>query len=223
VRLTPERDEAGQISSVLTVARDITARRQLEEQLRQSQKMEAIGQLAGGIAHDFNNMLAVIQLNTSLMIDPAEEDGARGSSRSWPPRWAAHLTRQLLTFSRRGVAQVRAVDLGEVTGAMITLFRRLLGEDIGLETHVAPGLPGATSCRSCIPRTSWPPPCAAASTAYERARERAGHAMASGPSSSPPAGLCPSELRRSDMVLGSQEAAVVGGAAAAAERARRGW
>ncbi len=142
-RSFPIADADGRVHRVAGVAQDITARRQLEEQLRQSQKMEAIGQLAGGIAHDFNNMLVVIQLHASLL--------ARAESRSElhdglqqildATERAANLTRQLLTFSRRDVGRATDIDLGDVATGMITLFRRLLGEDIALDTRLAPSLP----------------------------------------------------------------------------------
>jgi two-component system, cell cycle sensor histidine kinase and response regulator CckA len=142
-RAFPIRDPDGHVYRVAGVAEDITARRQLEEQLRQSQKMEAIGQLAGGIAHDFNNMLVVVQLQTSLMADArGGEDVREGIEQiAAATQRAANLTRQLLTFSRREVRESRNIDLAEVTSAMITLFRRLLGEDIALETRFAPDLP----------------------------------------------------------------------------------
>ncbi|HYU15444.1 MAG TPA: PAS domain S-box protein, partial [Candidatus Acidoferrum sp.] len=142
-RAFPIADAGGRVYRIAGVAEDVTARRQLEEQLQQSQKMDAIGQLAGGIAHDFNNMLVVIQLQASLLAEA--ESGAElkeGVQQILAAtERASNLTRQLLTFSRREVRQVRNIDLGEVSGAMVALLRRLLGEDIALETHFAPGLP----------------------------------------------------------------------------------
>jgi two-component system, cell cycle sensor histidine kinase and response regulator CckA len=141
-RAFPINDADGRVYRVAGVAEDITARRQLEEQLRQSQKMEAIGQLAGGIAHDFNNMLVVIQLQTSLLADSRGEDLKEGIAQiAAATERAARLTRQLLTFSRREVRHSKDIDLAEVTSAMITLLWRLLGEDIALETRFAPDLP----------------------------------------------------------------------------------
>jgi PAS domain S-box-containing protein len=138
------RDDDGQVRRVAGLAEDVTVRRKLEEQLRHSQKMDAVGQLAGGVAHDFNNLLAVIHMQSSLLLavpDDAtmREEGLReilaASER------AANLTRQLLTFSRRQVAQAVDLDIAEVIGAMTRLLRRILGEDVTLETHFAPGLP----------------------------------------------------------------------------------
>jgi len=137
-------DNEGKIYRVAGVAKDITTHRELEEQLRQAQKMEAIGRLAGGIAHDFNNMLGVIMMNSSLALD-VEEMNPRikqclqqvmAASES-----AANLTRQLLTFSRREMKQAKNLELSEVVGAMIKLLRRILGEDVALETRFASVLP----------------------------------------------------------------------------------
>jgi two-component system cell cycle sensor histidine kinase/response regulator CckA len=120
----------------MAIVRDMTERkaaRQLEEQLRQAQKMEAVGQLAAGIAHDFNNMLAVIQMESSHSL----EDGDASAETSDSLREilaaserAANLTRQLLTFSRRQVARPVDLDLRETVSSVMGLLRRVLGEDI---------------------------------------------------------------------------------------------
>ena len=122
--------------------RDITERMGLEAQLRQSQKMEAFGQLAAGIAHDFNNILTVIQGNASLM---GMVDLGRGEQRAavseilTAAERAANLTRQLLTFSRLRRLQTKDLDLNEVVANLAKMLQRLLGEDIAQETHCAPG------------------------------------------------------------------------------------
>jgi PAS domain S-box-containing protein len=143
-RAFPIRDGEGRVYRVAGVADDVTAQREMEVQLRHSQKMEAVGVLAGGIAHDFNNLLAVIQLQTSLLLATKElpdrvmkgmRDIMEASER------AATLTRQLLTFSRREVKKARPLDLGETVESTIRLLRRVLGEDVALETHFEPGLP----------------------------------------------------------------------------------
>ena len=143
-RAFPIADEAGSIYRIAGVAEDVTIRRQLEEQLRQAQKMEAIGQLAGGIAHDFNNLLSVIHMQSSLLLEGVQSaaetrEGIREIMAT--AERAANLTRQLLTFSRREVKQARDLDMTEVVGTMTKLLRRVLGEDIALESRFAPSLP----------------------------------------------------------------------------------
>ncbi|MBI2518511.1 MAG: PAS domain S-box protein [Opitutae bacterium] len=143
-RLAPVLAKDGAVESVIAIARDITAGRQLEEQYRQAQKMEAIGQLAGGIAHDFNNILTIVQMQSSLLLaTPGLADrlvvGIRQIQEA--AKRAGNLTRQLLTFSRRHVKQARDIHLAEVVGPMVKLLRSMLGEDIELKTAFAPELP----------------------------------------------------------------------------------
>ncbi len=125
------------------VARDITERRSLETQLRQAQKMEAIGQLAGGVAHDFNNLLTAITGYTELLlaeVDPGSLMRADLEEISRAAERAAWLTRQLLAFSRRQVMAPEVLDLNKVVANMEKLLRRLIGEDIRLETSLAKDL-----------------------------------------------------------------------------------
>jgi len=123
--------------------RDITERTRLEDQLRQSQKMEAVGQLAGGIAHDFNNLLTAIAGNSEFLLeqltagDPRREDVLeikKASDR------AAVLTRQLLAFSRRQMVTPMVLDLNSVVTSMEKMLTRLIGEHISLGTVCRPGL-----------------------------------------------------------------------------------
>ena len=122
---------------MLTLFRDVTAQRQLEEQLRQSQKMEAIGQLAGGVAHDFNNILTVVQGHASLLLaaNLGESAGRSAEQIFQAAERAAGLTRQLLTFSRRQVFQPNQLDLNKVVGNMTNMLGRLLGEDVALQLN----------------------------------------------------------------------------------------
>jgi len=125
----------------LVVAQDISERQSLEEQLRQAQKMEAVGRLAGGVAHDFNNLLMVIKGHTELLLgslqqaDPARrkiEQIERSADR------ATGLTRQLLAFSRMQVLQPRSINLNTVVEEMGKLIPRLIGEDIELVIRTSP-------------------------------------------------------------------------------------
>jgi two-component system, cell cycle sensor histidine kinase and response regulator CckA len=109
----------------------------LEEQLRQSQKMEAIGQLAGGVAHDFNNILTVIHGHASLLVSSDLEESAVKSAQqiTQAAERAAALTRQLLTFSRRQLIQPRKLDMNKIVNNMTDLLGRLLGEDVALQLN----------------------------------------------------------------------------------------
>jgi signal transduction histidine kinase/CheY-like chemotaxis protein len=138
-----ERAASGIITSVQGAIQDVGDRRNLEEHLRQAQKMEAVGRLAGGIAHDFNNLLSVVLTATELILldlkpgDPLVrdiEDIHKAGTR------AATLTRQLLTFSRQQVLQPRVVDLNGVVAGLGTMLRRLLGGDIQLALLTSPNL-----------------------------------------------------------------------------------
>ena len=125
---------------LFSLLRDITMQRRLEEQLRQSQKMEAIGQLAGGVAHDFNNILTVIHGHASLLVSAdLEESAARSAQQiTHAAERAAGLTRQLLTFSRRQLIQPRKLDMNKIVGNMTDLLGRLLGEDVSLQINYCP-------------------------------------------------------------------------------------
>ena len=129
------------IRTRLVTATDITERSQLEDQLRQSQKMEAVGRLAGGVAHDFNNLLTVIggyseQLSAS---DLTPDDRASVSEIAAAASRAAALTRQLLMFSRKQIVQPRRLNVSDVVTGLQPMLRRLLYENIELITNLAPG------------------------------------------------------------------------------------
>jgi len=127
----------GQPMLLFSLFRDITTQRRLEEQLRQSQKMEAIGQLAGGVAHDFNNILTVIHGHASLLLSSELNDSAARSAQqiTQAAERAAALTRQLLTFSRRQLIQPRKLDMNRIVSNMTDLLGRLLGEDVSLQLN----------------------------------------------------------------------------------------
>jgi PAS domain S-box-containing protein len=129
---------------ILSLAMDVTERLSLEAQLRQSQKMESIGQLAGGIAHDFNNLLTVINGHASLLL-AGEKLGPKGAESLKEiveaGKRANALTRQLMTFSRKQELHPQVVDLNEVVNNITKMLRRILGEDVALQTDFAPALP----------------------------------------------------------------------------------
>jgi len=134
IRLFPVMRDGARLGSVATVV-DLSPRKRLEQQLRQSQKMEAIGSLAGGVAHDFNNLLSVILSYTEMIIDGLKVgDPMRGELdevRKAGER-AAALTRQLLAFSRQQMLQPRSLDLNQVVNGLEAMLKRLLGEDVEL-------------------------------------------------------------------------------------------
>ncbi len=135
--------EDGHLVRVWGTQRDVTEQRHLEEQFRQSQKMEAVGQLAGGIAHDFNNLLTAILGNTQLLLrELPPGDSKRGDVeeiRKASER-AASLTRQLLAYSRRQMLQPEVLDLNVVVAEMDKMLRRLIGEHIALVAVLTPDL-----------------------------------------------------------------------------------
>jgi two-component system, cell cycle sensor histidine kinase and response regulator CckA len=134
----PLHDSAGKVLGAICMSLDVTDRKQLEEQFRQSQKMEAVGRLAGGIAHDFNNLLMVIQGYADLLAErlPRGDPLLRNAEQiQTAAQRAASLTRQLLAFSRKQIMAPSVISIQSVVSDMEKILRRLIGEDIQLETH----------------------------------------------------------------------------------------
>ncbi len=134
---TPLVDESGRVLGVASLAQDVTERVALEERLRQSQKMEAVGRLAGGVAHDFNNLLTVI-LGYSQIVAEGVPAGSRMAESTAQIKAAADrasgITRQLLAFSRKQVLSPRVINLNDIMLNLDSLLRRLIGEDIEVLT-----------------------------------------------------------------------------------------
>jgi len=138
--LSAERVRLGEKDCALLQVHDLTERMNLEEQLRQSQKMEAIGQLAAGVAHDFNNLLTIISGHASLLKTLSfenEEDAESVAEIAAAAERAANLTRQLLAFSRKQVMQPAIIDLSAVVNDSVKMLKRLVGETIEVETEFA--------------------------------------------------------------------------------------
>jgi PAS domain S-box-containing protein len=134
---TPLVDESGRVLGAASLAQDVTERVALEERLRQSQKMEAVGRLAGGVAHDFNNLLTVI-LGYSQILSESLPAGSRLADSTVQIKSAADrasgITRQLLAFSRKQVLSPRVISLNDIVLNLDSLLRRLIGEDIEVLT-----------------------------------------------------------------------------------------
>jgi PAS domain S-box-containing protein len=132
----PVRDTQGNYYGRVWTFRDITARKQLEEQYRQAQKMDAFGQMAGGVAHDFNNILTAVLVQLNLMqTEPDLRESTRASllELNGYVQRGASLTRQLLMFSRRQAMHVQTLDLNHVIEGLVKMLRRILSENIKLE------------------------------------------------------------------------------------------
>ena len=144
VEITPHDLVLDDHLATLVLAKDVTEHLNLEAQLRQSQKMDSIGQLAAGVAHDFNNILSVIQGHACLLLaarDLASDTADSLAQIRLAAERAANLTRQLLTFSRRQHMQRKVLNLNEVIHNVAKMLERLLEEHIALELRLAPQLP----------------------------------------------------------------------------------
>jgi PAS domain S-box-containing protein len=135
--------EFGGHAADMVVLTDVTGRRQLEDQLRQAQKMEAVGMLAGGVAHDFNNLLTIISGYSQLILNalaPGDANHYSAEQILKAGERAAALTQQLLAFSRPQVLQSRVLDLNKLVTGVSTLLRRVIGEDVDLQLALRPDL-----------------------------------------------------------------------------------
>jgi signal transduction histidine kinase/ActR/RegA family two-component response regulator len=140
IRAIPKFDGSNNVAGVIHVVRDITARKKLEEQLRESQKMEAVGHLAGGIAHDFNNMLSAIKGSAHLIRKRIDKDGSVMSLVEQileASHRATGLVRGLLAYSRKQIIATRPVNVNEIIIRMEKLLLRLIGEDIEISLCLA--------------------------------------------------------------------------------------
>ncbi len=149
----PLRNENGRCEGAICMALDVSDRKKLEEQLRQAQKMEAVGRLAGGIAHDFNNLLMVIQGHAELLTDrlkPGESLRRNAEQIQEASQRATSLTRQLLAFSRKQMLAPVVLSVQAVVTDMGKILRRLIGEDVELVTVNAPDLWRVKADRSQI-------------------------------------------------------------------------
>ncbi|HEX5201752.1 response regulator [Paractinoplanes rhizophilus] len=143
-------DKTGRVVAVEGILRDITERTRLEQQLRQAERLDSLGQLAGGIAHDFNNILAVISGYADILADELADHPVRPDVQAIEQAAArgSGLTRQLLIFSRLEPSRPETLDLNTVAADMQRLLARTLGEDIELSTMLSPDLPTITMDRS---------------------------------------------------------------------------
>ncbi len=151
--ITPVIDETGLLTHFVGIQSDVTAQRITEEQLRQSQKMDAVGQLAGGVAHDFNNLLTVIDGYAGLLIAalaPTDPTWEFLKEIQVATARAADLTNRLLAFSHREIRTPESLDLNEAVSETIKLLRRLLGEEIELDVLLNPELSHVWADRSQI-------------------------------------------------------------------------
>jgi PAS domain S-box-containing protein len=139
--ISPVRDGRGRVVGLSTIARDISARKELEHQLYQAQKMEAVGRLAGGIAHDFNNLLLAIQGYGSMLLERVTGDATSAKYARQVLEAAersAELTQQLLAYSRKQVLSPTVVDVNDVADEIRRLVERMIGEDIEIDARLDP-------------------------------------------------------------------------------------
>ena len=137
VRAIPILDAQGAVTRVIEICQDVTERRSLEHRLQQAQRQESLGRLAGGIAHDFNNILTGILGNAELAFESPAEVQESLQNISAEANRAAALTKQLLAFSRRQPVEPQAIDLSSFVREALQILRRILGDEVGIETDLA--------------------------------------------------------------------------------------
>jgi PAS domain S-box-containing protein len=151
--ISPIRDESGRITHLVGIAEDISRRKEIEEQLRRSQRLEAIGQLTGGLAHDFNNLLAVVIGNLDILCEQLQPDSAARKMAQQALEAGlrgADLTRQLLAFARRQPLEARIVNINELVTGITRLLQRTLGEQVEIEMTLAQDLWSAMTDASLV-------------------------------------------------------------------------
>lgn len=151
--ITPVRDERGEISHFVAIKQNITEKKQFQQHLIQSQKMESIGRLAGGIAHDFNNALQAILGFSDILLTTVNNASPHWSDVNEIKKAAvraASLTRQLLAFSRKQIIELNPINLNDIVRNMDGMLRRIIGENIQLQTNLDPSLSLANADASQI-------------------------------------------------------------------------
>ena len=144
LRVTPERNAAGEVTHAMVIARDVTARRQLASHLAQAERLDSIGKLAGHIAHDFNNLLTAIIGNAEIalrQLEPTDRAAADVAKIMDVSRRASSLTRQLLSFARRQSTSTRVIDVRAYIEEAQPLLRRVIGDQVRLDLHFDPSTP----------------------------------------------------------------------------------
>jgi PAS domain S-box-containing protein len=144
LRVTPERNAAGEITHAMVIARDVTARRQLASHLAQSERLDSIGKFAGHIAHDFNNLLTAIIGNAEIamrQLEPTDRAAADVAKVMDVSRRASSLTRQLLSFARRQSTTAKVMDVRRFIEEAAPLLRRVAGDQVQVDLHLAPDAP----------------------------------------------------------------------------------
>ncbi len=143
VTTSPMKDREGKVTEVVEIIRDITARKLLEKQFGEAQRIEAVGRLTGGVAHDFNNLLTAMFMNCDILqLDQSLPESAKGNINEIYAlaHRAASLTNQLLVYSRKQIIQSKPLDLNQVVGGIENMLRRVIGENIDFSIRLGEGI-----------------------------------------------------------------------------------